>query len=138
MRRAVRCTQRAQWAAVYGLSLYCGAAAACGAGPHLDPLQLEGNRLTISNQTPADWVNVDVQLNTYYHFQIRSIPAGRRYQVPLDGFVAGYGQRFDFKRAQITDLRLTASQPTGQGVELVKAFEKGGLAGALEGLGGKR
>jgi hypothetical protein len=112
--------------------------AACGSSPPVDPLQLDGNRLTISNQTSEDWSDVDVKLNTYYHFALRSIPAGGRYLVPLDGFVAGYGQRFDFARAQIQDLRLTARRPNGQRVELVKAFEKGGLAGALEGLGGKR
>jgi hypothetical protein len=111
---------------------------ACGTSPHVDPLHLDGNRLTISNETSEDWSDVDVRLNLSYRFLVRSIPARTRYQLPLDGFVAGFGQRFDFKRAQIRDLRLTARRPNGQLVEVVKAFERGGLAGALEGLGGKR
>ena len=58
--------------------------------------------------------------------------------VPLDAFVAGYGQRFDFKRAQIVDLRLSAKGPDGQVIEVKKKFQKAGLAGALDGFGGKQ
>ena len=111
--------------------------AACG-GPPVDPLQLDGNRLTVANQTADDWTDVEIRLNTYYRFITRSIKAGGRYQVPLDGFVEAYGRRFDFARMQVNDLRLTAKRPSGESFELKKRFEKGGLAGALEGLGGKR
>ena len=51
--------------------------------------------------------------------------------MPLDTFVAGFGQRFDFHRMQIKDLRLTAKLPDGTPLELKKQFEEGGLAGAL-------
>ena len=54
-------------------------------------------------------------------------------QAPLDTFVAGFGQRFDFQRMQVTDLRLTAKLPDGKPLELKKEFEVGGLAGALGG-----
>ena len=64
-----------------------------------------------------------------------SIPAGGRLQVPLDAFVAGFGQRFDYRRTQITDLRLKAKLPDGTPLELKKEFTVGGLEGAL---GGKR
>ena len=40
-----------------------------------------------------------------------SIPPGGRFQAPLDTFVAGFGQRFDFSRMQVKDLRLTAKLP---------------------------
>ena len=113
------------------------AVAGCRAQPAVDPLALNGNWITVSNQSAADWSDVDIRLNTYYRFVVRRIPAGGRTQIPLDGFVAGYGQRFDFKRAQIRDLRLTAKRPDGQSMELVKEFERGGLAGALDGLGRK-
>jgi hypothetical protein len=103
--------------------------------PPPDPLQLDGNLLTVTNQTPNEWVNVEVWLNTYYRVTTRSIPAGGRFQAPLDVFVAGFGQRFDFHRMQIKDLRLTAKLPNGEPFELKKQFQAGGLAGAL---GGKR
>ena len=91
--------------------------------------------LTVDNRSSRDWANVEVWLNTYYRVTAASIPAGGRVQMPLDTFVAGFGQRFDFRRMQITDLRLTAKLPDGTPLELKKAFTVGGLAGAL---GGKR
>jgi hypothetical protein len=98
-----------------------------------DPLKLERNMLTVTNQTKTDWSNVEIWLNTYYRVTTSSVPAGGRFQAPLDTFVAGFGQRFDFHRAQIKDLRLTAKLPDGSPFELKKKFEKGGLAGALGG-----
>jgi hypothetical protein len=89
--------------------------------------------LTVSNQSSRDWTSVEIWLNTHYRVTTTSIPAGGRFQAPLDVFVAGFGQRFDFKRAQIHDLRLTAKLPDGQPLELKKEFRAGGLAGALRG-----
>ena len=97
-----------------------------------DPLKLERNMLTVTNQSGHEWSGVEVWLNTYYRITASSIPAGGRFQAPLDTFVAGYGQRFDFRRMQIKDLRLTAKLPDGKPFELKKRFEgPGGLAGAL-------
>ena len=101
--------------------------------PPIEPLKLEGNLLTIDNRSSRDWVNVEVWLNTYYRVTAKSIPAGGRAQMPLDTFVAGFGQRFNFRRAQITDLRLTAKLPDGTPLELKKQFTQGGLAGAFGG-----
>ena len=104
--------------------------AACQKPPE-DPLKLERNLLTVTNQTETDWSGVEIWLNTYYRITTSSIGAGARFQAPLDTFVAGYGQRFDFRRMQIKDLRLTAKLPDGKPFELKKRFEVGGLAGAL-------
>jgi hypothetical protein len=114
--------------------------AGCSAGskPPQDPFQLEANRLTVDNQTSDRWSDVEIWLNNYYRVTVPFIAAGGRFQVPLNSFVAGYGQRFDFKRAQITDLRLTAKRSDGTAFELKKQFEVGGLAGALKGMGGRR
>jgi hypothetical protein len=96
-----------------------------------EPMKLERNLLTVTNQSAHDWSAVEVWLNTYYRITTSSIRAGGRFQAPLDTFVAGYGQRFDFRRMQIRDLRLTAKLPDGKPFELKKRFEAGGLAGAL-------
>ena len=109
-------------------------AAAC-TKPPIEPLKLDGNMLTVDNRSSSDWTNVEIWLNYYYRITTPSIKAGARFQAPLDVFVAGYGQRFDFKKAQIRDLRLTAKLPDGQPLELKKEFTSGGLAGAF---GGKR
>lgn len=117
-------------AAALAVALAALDAAACRKMPD-DPLKLERNLLTVSNQSDTDWSNVEVWLNTYYRITTPSIPAGGRFQAPLDTFVAGFGQRFDFRRMQIRDLRLNAKLPDGKPFELKKRFEVGGLAGAL-------
>ena len=119
--------------------LACAAllAGGCGKIPP-EPLKLEGNLLTVDNRTSQEWSHVEIWLNTYYRITAASIPAGGRLQAPLDMFVAGLGQRFDYRRAQIRDLRLTAKLPDGKPIELKKAFETNSLNDALGGMGKKR
>jgi hypothetical protein len=101
-----------------------------------DPITLERNLLTVDNQTSQDWKGVEIWVNTYYRVTTDVVPAGSRFQAPLDTFVAGFGQRFDYRRAMIKDLRLTATLSDGKPFELTKRFDGSiGLAGAL---GGKR
>ncbi len=97
----------------------------------VEPLKLERNMLTVDNRSSRDWTHVEIWLNTYYRITTSSVPAGGRLQAPLDTFVAGFGQRFDFHRMMVRDLRLTAKLPDGTPFELKKQFEVGGLAGAL-------
>src|SRR6266508_3765187 len=107
--------------------LACVLAAGCSK-PTADPLQLDRNILTAT-----DWTNVEIWLNYYYRVTVRSIPKESRFQAPLDTFVAGFGQRFDFRRTPIRDLRLTALMPDGKPLEIKKEFESRGLADALGG-----
>src|SRR6266850_5522838 len=101
-------------------------AAGCSKPPE-DPLKLEGNLLTVDNRSSHEWTGVEIWLNTFYRVTTSSIPSGGRFQVPLDAFVAGFGQRFDFRRAQIRDLRLVAKQSDGRPLELKKQFDASGL-----------
>jgi hypothetical protein len=82
---------------------------------------------------PDDWRDVEIWLNAYFRVTVRSIPARSRFQVMLDSFVSGYGQRFNFSRMPITALRLSGKRPDGSPVEVQKEFLQGGLAGALGG-----
>jgi hypothetical protein len=111
------------------------AMAACSRKPPIEPLKLDGNLLTIDNRSGKDWNGVEVWLNRNHSVRLASIPAGGRVDLPLDTFVAGFGQRFNYRRTQITDLRLKAKLPDGTPVEVVKEFTVGGLEGAF---GGKR
>ena len=122
--------------------LVCAAAAAlavtagaCRKEPPPDPLKLDGNQLTVDNRSAQDWTAVEIWLNKNHSVRIPTIAAGSRLNVPLDAFVAGFGQRFNYKRTQITDLRLKAKLPDGSPIELEHTFVEGGLAGAF---GGKR
>ena len=106
--------------------------------PPPEVLTLDGSVLTVSNQTKTNWSNVEVWLNTYYRATFASIPAGGRMQAPLNFFVAGLGQRFNFARMQVRDLRLTAKLPDGKPFEVKKEFEVDALEALARGVGKKR
>jgi hypothetical protein len=108
------------------IGLVVVAAAGCG-GPPQEPLKLDGNMLTVDNRTSEEWQHVEIWLNTYYRVTADSIPPNGRLQTPLDNFVAGFGQRFEFRRMQVKDLRLKAKRPDGTPFELKKEFVTGGL-----------
>jgi hypothetical protein len=118
-----------------GLLVCIVIAAGCRQPPPVEPLKLDGNMLTVDNRSSNDWTDVVILLNKNHSVRAASIPAGGKLQVPLDTFVAGFGQRFNYRRTQITDLRLKAKLPDGSPLELKKEFDVGGLAGVL---GGKR
>jgi hypothetical protein len=120
--------------AVLGVAALCTATAACSKPPP-EPIQLERNLITVDNRSSSNWNNVEIWLNTYYRVTTASIPAGGRFQAPLDAFVAGFGQRFDFRKMQIVDVRLVAKLADGSPLELKKQFPASGVAGYL---GGKR
>jgi hypothetical protein len=101
------------------------------------PLNLDGNRLTIYNDTDEEWRDVEVILNYHFRIQPKNIEPEGIVQAPLDIFVAGYGQRFNFKTMQITDLVLKAKRPNGEPFEVRYEFRKGGLEDALGGFKGK-
>jgi hypothetical protein len=114
-----------------GLAIAAASIAAACTNVTQDPLKLEGNLLTVDNRSSRDWTAVEIWLNTHYRVTVPSIHAGGRFQVRLDSFVAGFGQRFDFHRMQVTDLRLTAKLPDGSPLEVKHAFQSGGLASAF-------
>jgi hypothetical protein len=94
--------------------------------------------LTVDNRTKQNWSNVEVWLNTYYRMTFKEIPAGGRMQAPLDFFIAGLGQRFQFNKMQVRDLRLTAKLPDGSPLEVKKQFEVDGLDGVLKDMATKK
>ena len=119
-------------------ALVCTAAWTAACNDRTRPaLNLDGNRLTIHNGTDETWSDVEVILNQHFRIQPKDIEPNGIVQAPLDVFVAGYGQRFNFKTMQITDLRLKAKRPDGQPFEVRYEFSKGGLEDALGGFKGK-
>jgi hypothetical protein len=99
-----------------------------------DPFQLQRGLLTVDNGTTSDWRDVEIWLNRYFRVTAQSIPAGSRFQVPLDAFVSGYAQRFDMQHMMVNDLRLTATDADGRPVAVTRRFQKSGLAA----LGGRK
>jgi hypothetical protein len=120
---------------MHAAGLVCVAFVAAGCSSvRPDPLQLDAGVLTVDNRTPQEWRNVEIWLNRSFRASVPSIAASSRFQVPLDGFVSGYAQRFDRQRMMVNDLRLSAQTSDGSPVALEKQFEKSGLAA----LGGRK
>ena len=110
-------------------ALAAGALMSCRREP-IEALKLEGNMLTVNNRTTQEWKDVEVWLNYHYRVQTKSLLPYGVLNAPLDMFVAGFGQRFDWRHQQIVDLRLTAKLPDGQPLEIKKKFEQG-FSGAI-------
>ena len=126
---------RTRFAAAAILMLTC--AGACRETPK-EPMTLEGNLLTVDNRTNQEWRGVEVWLNHYYRVTAPSIPAGGRFQARLDVFVDSYARRFDFRRMQVRDVRLTATLPDGKPLQIEKPFQSIGLEHTLGGAVGKK
>lgn len=112
-------------------------AIACREKPQ-EPLKLEGNLLTVDNRTTEEWRGVEIWLNHSYRVTTPSIAPTGRFQAPLDVFVDSYARRFDFRKMQVRDLRLTATRPDGKRLEIVKPFQEIGLERTLGGAVGKK
>ena len=103
--------------------------AACSKPQEIDPLQLEGSRLTINNRTKDDWNDVQVSINRQYRVATASITAGQRMDVSLDAFLDVYGNHFYYRRQQIRDVHLMAKGAGGTPVDMHMDFHRTGLAG---------
>jgi hypothetical protein len=105
---------------------------ACASKPPIDPLRLDGNRLTVNNRTPDSWNNVEIKINRQYRVVVPEILAGQRFDATLDAFLDVYGNHFRFTHQQIKDVRLTAKLANGQPVDLTMDFPRGGLDGLAD------
>jgi hypothetical protein len=117
------------------LVVVAAAVASACSKPKVEPLELDRGLLTVTNDTGETWSQVEIWINQQFRVTTPSIEAGSRFQVPLGSFVEGFGQRFDFNRMQIKDLRLKATKSDGSAMEIKKDLRKEGLGGIQ--LGGK-
>ena len=82
-------------------------------------ITVEGRVMTVANQGREPWDNVEIWLNDHYRVTRSRMAAGERFSVPLDAFVAGFGQRFVPGRQVVKGIEVTATTATGQAVRLV-------------------
>lgn len=102
---------------------------ACAKPPDIDPLKLDGSRLTVNNRTNDTWKNVQVSINRQYRIAAPEILPGQRFDASLDAFLDVYGNHFYYKRQQIKDVHLTAMLASGGPVDMHMDFHKSGLGG---------
>ncbi len=101
-------------------------AAALGTGACQRPrpaILVESFQVQVENQTGEKWTGVEVWLNDHYRVTARELEAGGRLVVPLDVFVAGFGQRFDRRRQAPFGIEVTAR--TASGREILIDWGKG-------------
>ncbi len=75
-------------------------------------------RVVVTNLTGTRWSDVEIWLNDYYRAQAQALAPEQRLEVPLDVFVAGFGQQFDPGRQQPLGLEVTARGENGERIEL--------------------
>lgn len=84
---------------------------ACRPAP--EPLRVDARTIVVHNDTAHAWTNVEVWVNDHYRVTRPRIEAGERFVIPLDAFVAGFGQRFDPRRQEVRGVEVTAASPGG-------------------------
>jgi hypothetical protein len=94
-------------------------AALAGCGREEEPaIHLNGTWLVVENQTKIEWRDVSVTVNAYYKGVAPRIAPGGRLEAPLDGFVTGFGQRFNTAREKVARVEVRATGAAGEPVAL--------------------
>jgi hypothetical protein len=101
-----------------GMGVALALLSACGSEPPR-PITFTGSQVTVENQTPDEWRDVEIWVNDHYRVTRASMPPGERFAVPLDAFVAGFGQRFNPKRQVVQGVEVTAKTGRGAPVRIV-------------------
>jgi hypothetical protein len=106
---------------------------ACTSKPPIDPLRLEGNRLTVNNRTPDAWNDVEIKINRQYRVAVPQILPGQPFDASLEAFLDVYGNHFRYTHQQVKDVRLTATA-NGRPVDLTMDFTRSGLDGLADAM----
>jgi hypothetical protein len=104
---------------VLAFALQAAAWAACRQAPQQRPITIADNVVTVQNASTEQWQNVEVWLNYHYRVTTPSMPAGQRLGIPLNVFVAGFGQRFDVRRQVVQTIQVKATTGSGSPVDLM-------------------
>ena len=92
------------------------ALAACSGPP--ERLSIADRTVTVFNDSGEAWNGVEIWVNDHYRVTRGTIAAGERFIVPLETFVAGFGQRFDAAAQHVRGIEVTATDASGDPVRL--------------------
>jgi len=91
-------------------------AGACSTPP--DRLALQGRTITVFNDSGEAWKGVEIWVNDHYRVTRETIVPDERFQVSLESFAAGFGQRFP-RNQSVGGIEVTATDESGDPVRLV-------------------
>jgi hypothetical protein len=83
------------------------------------PIVVADNVVTVFNASSEEWRGVEVWLNYHYRVTTPAMPAGQRLGIPLNVFVAGFGQRFDVRREIVKTIQVKARAASGVLVDVM-------------------
>lgn len=110
---------RYAWFALLLPLVLCLAGPAACRNKELRPIVFANNTITVHNQTREEWLAVEVWLNYHYRVTAPALLPGERQIIPLDVFVAGFGQRFNIKRTGVQTIQVKAKTKSGAPVDLM-------------------
>ena len=91
-------------------------ACACSRAP--EPLTIEGRTITVFNDSGTRWTGIEIWVNDHYRVTRDAMLPDERFVVPLESFVAGFGQRFP-RDQRVSGIEVTATNSSGDPVRLV-------------------
>lgn len=106
--------QRRPYLAAALLALACAA----GCSEEQDPVSVDGNAITVLNQSSQDWRNVLIVVNDHYRGGAPVLKANGRLNAPVSQFDTGYGQRWPMGTT-IRKVQVTAQGTDGAAVNLL-------------------
>ena len=106
---------------------------ACTSRPPIDPLRLNGGRLTVNNRTTDVWNDVEIKINRQYRVVVPQILPGQRFDAPVEAFLDVYGNHFHYTHQQIKDVHLTGTA-NGKPLDLTMDFPRSGLDGLADAM----
>jgi len=99
------------------LLLACALGAGCA--EERPAILVQDTTISVENQGREAWSAIEVWLNDHYRVTARTLEPDGRLVVPLDAFVAGFGQRFDRRHQAPFGIEVTARTASGKEVRLV-------------------
>lgn len=94
------------------------AACTCACTPPPERLTIENRAVTVLNDSREEWRSVEIWVNHHYRVTREAMEPGERFVVPLETFVAGFGQRFPRAQA-VTGVEVTATDASGDPVRII-------------------
>ncbi len=82
-----------------------------------DPISVDGNAITIVNESAHDWRNVLIVVNDHYRGGAPVLKADGRLNAPVSQFDTGFGQRWPMGTV-IRKVQVTAEAASGEPVKL--------------------
>jgi hypothetical protein len=83
-----------------------------------DAIVLDGNIITIENQTSGEWRNVVVTVNDHFRGGAKTLAAGQLLTAPLSQFETAFGQRFSPARQSVFKIEVAATDANGEAVKV--------------------